>query len=579
MRRRRALIPLALAALAAGLVAPAVPQAARAATQAPATMSLAGSAVEDTASGNARTIDVPGGGYAVVRSFGEVSLVGPSGATRWQADTQQLYKDWDLTWQNPDGVTEYPQLSWGTDPVDPLDFTGAGSGLVNDVNPAAAGVLDGRPVVAVAETVGATMTASFCPNCTWPFSVPGSGIHLGTFVSVLDVRTGRMLYHEVDPGYVTQVAIAGNRLIIGDEDGDPLTDNGIGQWGSVSTVRALDIVDNGTARQAWEYSTHVPWGRLLDVSVTGGGAGSPGPGQGVALAWSDTPLGLGVPGPPDGHVMLFDAATGAIRWQVRTPGYPVLTAADDQRGELAVVQQADPALSAGYTLTGLSYATGQTVLASERDGALPFSLAVGRGRDDGWAVGAVDATMAGGYYDPAGGRVTLTDPATGRDLWSDTLPASAEYGAPMPGGLLVTGGEVIAGSWLGGTTPTAAAPLQQENSVTAFGYQTGRTQWRQAGDTGDPISLSAVTGGPGVARAVTSHQDVATYGASGQMTQETAGPGDFLSGATASISAPGRTDLVAGNENGDVYAFDGRALAAGNQRVLWRAHLPGPVQD
>ncbi|HSZ43297.1 MAG TPA: hypothetical protein VK817_25315 [Trebonia sp.] len=586
MRRRRALIPLAAAALAAGLLSPAAAQAARAATAAQAgTQAASGSlnsaAVEDTASGNARTIDVPGGGYAVVRSDGEVSLVGASGATTWQDDTQQLYKDWDLTWQDPDGVTEYPELSWGTDPVDPLDFTGAGSGLINDVNPAAAGVLDGRPVVAVAETVGVAMTASFCPNCTWPFSVPGSDIHLGTFVSVLDARTGRMLYHEVDPGYVTQVAIAGGRLIIGDEDGDPLSEGGIGQWGSVSTVRALAISATGTAHQAWDYSTHVPWGRLLDVAVTDSGANGES-GQDLALAWSDTPTGLGVPGPPDGHVLLLDAATGTIRWQVRTPGYPVLAAADNQRGELAVVQLTDPTLSVGYTLTGLSYATGQTVLTDKRDGALPFSLVVGTGPDDGWAVGAADATMDDGYYDPTDGRVTLTDPATGRDRWSVTLPAT-DYGTPMPGGLVIGDGTVIADSWLGATTPTAAAPLGQENSVTAFSYQTGRTGWQHSGDVGDPISLSAVTSGPGLARAVTSHQDVDTYGDGGQVTQGTAGPGDFLSGAAISITSPGSrspaTDLVAGDENGDVYAFDGRDLAAGSQRVLWRAHLPGPVQD
>jgi hypothetical protein len=42
---------------------------------------------------------VPGGGYAVVNSFGSVSMVGASGATEWQLDTQQIYQDWGLTWQ------------------------------------------------------------------------------------------------------------------------------------------------------------------------------------------------------------------------------------------------------------------------------------------------------------------------------------------------------------------------------------------------------------------------------------------------------------------------------------------------
>jgi hypothetical protein len=576
LRRRPYLIASALAALVAGLVAPAAFQAARAATTPAATVSLNQSSLEDTATGTARTLDVPGGGYAIVNSFGSVSMVNRSGATEWQLDTQQLYQDWGLTWQQPSPVTKYPQLAWGTDPANPLDVTGEGTGLVNDVHPAAAGLLDGRPVVAVAETAGVAMASGYgcfmCPD-TWPFNVPGSSLHLGTFVNVLDARSGRMLYHELDPGYVTQLAIAGGQLIVGDENGDPQQPNGLGQWGGVTTVRGLTISPAGTARQTWHYSTGVPWGRLLDVAVTGTG----GPGQGIAIAWSDTPTGLGVPGPADGHVLLLDATTGAIRWQLRTPGYPVLAAADDQRGELAVVQQTDPGLSAGYTLTGLSYADGATVTSVRRDGALPLSLAVGSGAEDGWAVGAVDATLSNGSYSPVDGRVTLTDPATDRDLWSVTLPQN-QVGAPIPGGLVVTPAAVIAGSWLGGTTPTAAAPFQQENSITAFGYQTGRTEWQYTGDPGDPLSLSAVSGGPGLARAVTSHQAVETYGTGGQVTESTAGPGDFLSGATASISAPGSTDLVAGNENGDVYAFDGPALAAGTQRELWRAHLPGPVQ-
>jgi hypothetical protein len=576
MRRRRVLTPLALAALVAGLTAPTASEDANAQT---ATVSLGQSALEDTAMGTAKTIDVPGGGYVVVNSFGEISMVGASGAQQWQVDTQQLYQDWDLSWQQQSPVTQYPQLPWGSDPVDPLLFAGPALGLVNNVNPVTAGELNGRPVVAVAETAGINISSNIqCLGCvqTWPFNVPGSGIHIGTFVNVFDAQTGRMLYHELDPGYVTQLAIAGGRLVVGDEDGDPQSDGGIGQWGVVSTVRALAISPGGRAQQSWEYSTHVPWGRLLDVAVTGGGAR--GPGQGVAIAWSDTPIGLGVPGPPNGHVLLLNAATGAVQWKVNTPGYPVLTAADNQSGELAVVQESDPTVSVGYTVTGLRYSSGATVTSAAQAGVLPLSLAVGSGAEDGWAVGGIDAAISNGVYTPSAGSVTLTSPATGRELWSVTLPATS-VGAPLPGGVVVTGGEVIAGAWVGGIVPTAADPISVVDSLTALSYQAGRTVWQDTGDPGDPFSLSAVNGGPGLVRAVTSHQIVQTYGAGGQATQSTAGPGDFLSGTTASISAPGSTDLVAGNENGDVYALDGKALAAGTQRVLWRAELPGPVQD
>jgi PQQ enzyme repeat/PQQ-like domain len=577
MRWRRALIPLALAGLTAGLAAPAATQAARAATTSP-TLSLAESTAGDTALGTARTLDLPGGGYAVAHAFGTVSVVGASGKTQWQVDTQQLYKNWAVTWQDPESFTEYPQLNWGTDPVDPLEAVGEADGLVNDMNPAATGLLDGRPVVAVAETVGVNMSPesfiSRCGACSWPFSVPGSSLHLGTFVSVLDARTGRMIYHELDPGYVTQLAIAGGRLIVGDETGDPQTRNGIGQWGSVSTLRALAISADGTARQAWKYSTGVPWGRLLDVVVTDAGQQ-----PGVAIAWSDTPPGLGAPRPPDGHVLLLDAATGTVRWQVRTPGYPVLAAADDQRGELAVVQQTDPTQSVGYTLTGLSYTDGRTVLSAPHEGALPLSLAVGSGATDGWAVGSMDATMSGYTYTETGAQVTLTDPATGRQLWSHTLPETG-YNQASPDGLVISNGTVVVGAYLSSLSPTPADPAQVDDSITALDYRTARTDWQYTGDIGDPMSLNSVTAGPGLVRAVTSQQDVATYAADGVVTASTAaGPGDFISGATASITAPGSTDLVAGNQNGEVYAFDGRALAAGAEQVLWHAQLPGPVQD
>jgi hypothetical protein len=250
MRRRRVLAPIVLAAFVAGLAVPAASQDAHAAATQAATVSLAQSSLEDTASGTARTIDVPGGGYAVVNSFGEVSMVSASGAAQWQVDSQQLFQEWGLSWQQQSPVAQYPQLPWGTDPANPLNFSGPGIGLVNDVHPAAAGDLDGRQVVAVAETAGINISSDFlCFGCaqTWPFDVPGSAIHIGTFVSVLDARTGRMLYHELDPGYVTQLAIAGDRLVVGDEDGDPKSNGGIGQWGAVSTVRALAISADGPA--------------------------------------------------------------------------------------------------------------------------------------------------------------------------------------------------------------------------------------------------------------------------------------------------------------------------------------------
>ena len=197
--------------------------------------------------------------------------------------------------------------------------------------------------------------------------------------------------------------------------------------------------------------------------MTGTAPGNPGPGPGhmggpgIAVAWSDTPPGLGVPGPPDGHVLLFDARTGAMRWQVRTPGYPVLLAADDSRGELATVQLTDPEQAAGYALTGLRYSDGSTAFSAPRPGSLPLALAVAPGGD--WAVSAVDGKIVPSVleYQAIRGRVTLTDPATGKDQWSVVLTGTT-YGVQLPGGLVLSGGQVFAGSWLGAQRRPQLAP-------------------------------------------------------------------------------------------------------------------------
>ena len=144
----------------------------------------------------------------------------------------------------------------------------------------------------------------------------------------------------------------------------------------------------------------------------------------------------------------------------------------------------------------------------------------------------------------------------------------------------MAGGQVVAGSWVSPVTPTAAQPLQQVNSITGLDAVTGRQLWSASGDTGDPMSLSAASGGGAVARAVTSDEDVETYGADGSSSASTAGgTGDYLSATTASVASAGTTDLVAGNADGDVSALDGKDLASGVNHVLWSTHLAGPVND
>jgi hypothetical protein len=91
--------------------------------------------------------------------------------------------------------------------------------------------------------------------------------------------------------------------------------------------------------------------------------------------------------------------------------------------------------------------------------------------------------------------------------------------------------------------------------------------------------MSATPPGAWRVRAVTSNQVTETYAADGAVASSTSAPGDFLSAATASVASPSSTDLVAGNQDGDVDAFDGRALAGGRASMLWQTRLPGAVHQ
>ena len=262
----------------------------------------------ETQQGTALTTPLPGasGDYLRLDSLGSVAVATPGGRTLWQLSVNDLYADWHLHVRGSNkykGITPVPQVPVTRLPGNPAHSLTAVQNQETDMHPEATGYLAGvtGPVVAVAETAGVNLGAQSC-GCDWYLRVPGSDQEQGTFVTVLNARTGQYLYSELDPGIVTQLAISGGRLLVGDESGDPSPPAKVGAWRSVTTVHALDFSPSGsglTARTAWTYSTGAPWATLLGMEPAG---------TGVAVAWTDTPEGLGQPGPPAGHVVLLDFA-------------------------------------------------------------------------------------------------------------------------------------------------------------------------------------------------------------------------------------------------------------------------------
>jgi hypothetical protein len=551
------------------------PQTQAAAAQTPdangGTLALANAGSVETAQGTPLTSLFSNGDALQVYGMGVVSRTAPDGHTLWQRGTTSLYRDWKASYSADLGYTPTPQIPVGTDPADPFYLTAAVSYAERNTAPYAVGDLTGDGVadVAVAETVGVNLGLASCGNsCNFAVDVPGSDLHHGTFVTVLDGRSGATVWHEFDPGFVPQLAISGGRLFVGDETGSPTSTGGLGAYGSQSTVRALTLVKGRTttARVDWTWSTGSEWGLLLGLHPAG---------SSVAVTWSDTPVGLGTPGPPDGHVVLLDSR-GRTSWDKRTPGYPTLSDYDSSSGRLAVVELTDPTVAIGYTLDALRISDGRTLSATAVPNVLPTTLTLGAQ----WLVAGVDTTSdqvsSPGYsYDSS--SVSAINPSSGKVAWSRTLANDADGYAGQPGGVALAGGSVVVGLWNGSGALTPAQPYEVITDVQALSAGTGTPRWRQYGDEIDPLTL---IGDGDQVRGVSHEFDAVTYSArTGARTRQVPLLANLYDAVSADVNGDGHADDIAGGQSGALYAFNGKTLTPDDDApdVLWRADLGGPV--
>jgi hypothetical protein len=543
-----------------------------------------------TVQGLATTLALPGSGgdYVRVHALGAVGVSSAAGRTLWQLPGSALIADWHLTPQ-AGGHTwpQNPQVPLIRQSPSPYQIALAGPDGVADLHPVAAGYLAGSrvPDVAVAETAGSGVGAhSDAP--TWPFDVPGSGLHYGTFVTVFNGLTGQILYTQLDPGFVTQLAITGGELLVGDETGDPLS-GPAGAWRSTTAVHALAFRPSGgglAAHPAWTYSTGAPWAALLDLGLAG---------RDIVLDWSDTPQDLGAPGPPDGHVVLL-GPDGTVRWDVARPGYPMLSQYDPARHLVAVADEKDPALAIGYTLAGLRLSDGATAMSVHLPHRLPTALSVSSGTTQAsgssvWFSGSVATTVGladgEGQFNYTAGQVDAVDPGTGRVLWSDRMPPArpgSSVLAPYPAEVLSArapdgGGEVLVAAGIAPyLNPGPDKPFTSLSTVRALSAADGHLRWqRSGGNVTAPVSvrLACAPADPCLA-GVNEQEDAVSYAAAtGAVLTEAPLMGDLTTAVPATIG--GRRVVVAGSQSGGVYALDASDLS----RVLWQANAGGAVHD
>jgi PQQ-like domain len=545
----------------------------------------------ETSQGVATTQALPGDGgdYVHLSSLGMVGVSTPGGRTVWQVQPRTLFADWGLSFTADDGpVAQDPEVPLVRLSPNPFKITSARQDGVADMHPEAAGYLAGSrvPVVAVSEAVGVTVGSD---TLQWPVDVRGSRLHEGSFVTVFDARTGRYLYSQLYPGYVTQLVIAGGQLVVGDETGYPGPGTQMGAWRSATSVRALSFTWSGrrlVARKDWSFNTGAPWAALLDMQQVG---------SGVAVEWSDTPVGLGVPGPPDGHVLLIEP-DGSIQWNVATSGYPILASYDASRQLLAVAEETDPTVSIGYTLAGLRVSDGSVAVSVPVTGSLPTALTVG-GPAGGSGGGAAGRWSAGSTWYTAGvdttpsradgvnftftaGQVSAVDPGAGRVLWSDRM-TGRQSREPYPVTLLASGAPgghatllVASGTGLTGF-PSPKMPVLDTNDLRALSAADGQQLWDRKGNIADALSvrLAGPWWRPWVS-GITDDQTAISYDlGSGAVLASAPLMGDMDAAVRADVN--GQPALIVGSQSGGVFALDASDLS----RVLWQTWVGGPVHQ
>lgn len=516
----------------------------------------------ETARGAASTLALSGtGDWAAVFSGGTVARYNAKGLPVWQITSHELMTDWQvkptLSYQ-PEEYT--PVLYEGYDPYQP-DSTGTHPYAQLDVNH------DGVADIAVAYSVGASPAR--------PFTSPGSTLEYGTFVSILDGRTGKMLWHTLVPGYVGSLLAEDGKLVVADRTGPDWGNDPVAAQGdSRSSLLAYDFGQGKggavTGRTAWTYSTDAPWASWSDVEPLTDGR--------LTASWADTPMGLGSPRPAAGHVLVLDTATGHVTVDAQTPGYPRILHQEPGADKVLVAEQNDPMDAVRWSLTTIDARTGKRTVVATRENTVPEAFVVNPDQHGKQAAYAV-AELGINPTDLSDGQSTVSGwNAQGRTLWSHQT-ASTVGGANAPTLSVQFDPQGSGAVYAAVADPTQIALSTPEglyhSQLLAYDASSGGQLWRREGDVvGDQVTLYQ-------GRLLTVGYDLTGWTTDARHGTATALPllGDAYSAVSADVNGDGVKDLIVAGQSHGVFALDGRDLNSPTPHVLWATPVSGAVHQ
>ncbi|OKJ62005.1 hypothetical protein AMK27_13950 [Streptomyces sp. CB02009] len=504
------------------------------------------------------------GEYFTFNSMGYVQRHAADDGETWARTSSSFFTDWQVKPTQVWRVEPYPaQILMGYNAVSPFSATSDSGYSTGDLTG------DGTPDVVFSAQVGTNPYPR-------PFTVPGSTLNTGTFVTVLDGKTGRTLWSKLY-NRASLVKIVDGTLLVADAprmSGDPkvpatatLTLTGIrfsaAADGTLTPARTWTY-DTGEARRA-------NWGDIQDL----------GKGR-VAVSWN---LAKGTGVAARGRVLVLDTADGSVTWQTDSMLYARQLRVDTDRKRLVAIEQADATDAVRYEVAAYDLKAGLRATLDSRENVVPTALTVGDlGAKAGAEYAVAESSLDENLWINASTVRVVDGTDAGEVLWSSTVKRNAGNGKDGPSvwGLRVADGSLIT------SAQDDRAMDDAENrgglryaSLTVFSGK-GAVKWQSKGVAAAPMYQDVHTDARGThVRIVDQGQNVRTFKL-GNGKAESVAPlqGDIAYAKGADLDKDGASDLIMGGSSNGVWAYSGPSLAdGGTPRRLWRATVPGAVHD